>query len=124
MSIVGIWSGKNVLKHAFIDTDTMNKPNTSDGGLGFFSTKTITHNLGYRPIVRIHYDPDSNGSVLPAIGQGRVNVNSTSPLDAVAPFWLYVDDITTSIITLRTYNSSSLAGTFTFYYRIYRDPTV
>lgn len=124
MSVVGIWSGKNVLKQAFIDSDTMDKPNTSDGALGFFSSKVIDHNLGYRPLVRVHYDPNGDGSIFPANGQGQAVTSNTSPLSAVVPFWLYVDDVTTTNITLRTFNSSSLGGTFTFYYRIYRDPTV
>lgn len=122
---VGIWSGKNVLKHAFIDSDTMNKPDTNDGFLGYFSTKTITHNLGYRPLVRVYYDPNANGTLFPTNGQGRADTAvKTPPLSAVVPFCLYVDDITTTTITLRTYNFTQLAGTFTFYYRIYRDPTV
>lgn len=124
MSTVGLWSGKNVLKHAYMDSGTMNKPSTSDGGLGFFSTATIDHNLGYRPLVKIHYDPDSNGKIFPTNGQGRVQISNNSPLSAIVPFWLYVDDITTTNITLRTYSSGSLGGTFNYYYRIYIDPTL
>src|SRR6185436_11946489 len=113
---------KNILKHAMSGSDTMSKPSTNDGFLGFFSTKTITHNLGYRPLVRIYYDPDSDGSIYPANGQGRVaSTTNQSPLQTVVPFWLYVDDITTTTVVLRTYKTSSLGGTFTFYYRIYKD---
>jgi len=124
MSTVGIWSGKNVLKHALSDSDTMDKPNTSDGFLGYFSTKVITHNLGYVPLVRVSYDPDSDGSIFPANGQGRVESTSNrSPLQTVAPFWFYVDDVTTTTFTLRTYKTSQLSGTFPFYYRVYKDPS-
>jgi hypothetical protein len=124
MSVVGLWSGKNYLKYAVSNPDTMSKPGTTDGLLGYFSTKTILHNLGYRPLVRVHYDPNSNGGIFPANGQGRQDTTNTSPLASVVPFWLYVDDVDTTTITLRTYSSSPLAGTFTFYYRIYIDPTL
>lgn len=128
---IGIWSGKNVLKHAFIEPDTMEKPNTTDGGLGFFSTKTITHNLGYKPLVRAYYDPDSNGSIFPTVGQfngASGGLSSDSPFDvrvpSVVPFSFFVDDVTTTTVIFRTYGGSSLGGTFPFYYRIYRDPEI
>lgn len=129
MSVVGIWSGKNVLKHAFSDSDTMDKPNTLSG-LSYFSTKTILHDLGYVPLVRVYYDPDNDGKIFPCIGER--SETSDSPLagpgavlgSGVAPFWLYVDDVTTTAFTLRTLWSSSLGGTFPFYYRVYRDPTL
>lgn len=131
MSIVGIWSGKNVLKHAFIDSDTMNKPDTSDGGLGYFSTKTIVHDLGYRPLVRAYYDPDNDGTIYPTVGQfngASGGLSSTSPLDSRAPplvpFSFFVDDVTTTTVVFRTYDDSANVGTFTFYYRIYIDPEI
>ncbi len=131
MSVVGIWSGKNVLKHAFINSTTMNKPDTSDGGLGFFSTKTIVHDFGYKPLVRAYYDPNSDGSIFPTVGQfGGVSggLTSDSPLDIriipVVPFSFFIDDVTTTTVVFRTYGGSSLGGTFPFYYRIYRDPEV
>lgn len=128
MSIVGIWSGKNVLKHALSGPTTMDKPNISDGGLGFYSTKTITHNLGYRPLVRAYYDPDSNGTLYPLIGQfagASSGPSTTSPLDlTVVPFWLFVQDVTTTTVEFRTYDTASNVGSFSFYYRIYRDPEV
>ncbi len=131
MSVIGIWSGKNVLKHAFMASDTMNKPNTTDGGLGFFSSKTIVHDLGYVPLVRAYYDPNANGSVFPSVGQfsgtlGGLSVdspiNARSP--ALVPFSFFIDEVTTTSVVFRTYHTSGLAGTFPFYYRIYIDPTL
>lgn len=126
MSTVGLWSGKNYLKHAFATSTTMDKPSTSDG-TNFFSTKTITHNLGYRPLVRAYYDPSANGAILPMIGQkDTVSYSPLSPFlgSGVAPFWFFIDDITTTTVVFRTLHTSSLAGTFTFYYRIYIDPEI
>jgi hypothetical protein len=127
MSVVGLWSGKNYLKHAFVGTETMNKPNTSDGGIGFFSTKVVVHNLGYVPLVKAFYDPDSSGALFPTIGQfsgATAGANWSSPLRFVAPFMLFTDEITATQVTFRTYGEISLGGTFSFYYRIYVDPTL
>lgn len=127
MSVVGLWSGKNYLRHAIMTTDVMNKPNTSDGGIGFFSTKTISHNLGYRPLVRAYYDPNGNGGIFPMMEQfngASAGASSESPLNTVAPFYFFVDDISTTDVVFRTYGGSSLGGTFSFYYRVYRDPTL
>jgi hypothetical protein len=127
MSVIGLWSGKNYLKHAVMTPDAMGKPNTSDGGLGFFTTKIVLHNLGYRPLVRAYYDPNSNGSIFPMMEQFSgvtAGASSESPLDAVVPFYFFVDDVATTSVTFRTYGGSSLSGTFPFYYRIYIDPTL
>lgn len=131
MSVVGLWSGKNYLKHAFVDTTTMSKPDTTDGGLGFFSLKTIVHNLGYRPLVRAYYDPNSDGSIFPMVGQfsgAGAGLSSDSPFDTrippIVPFSFFIDDVTTTTVVFRTYGTSSLSGTFSFYYRIYIDPTL
>lgn len=133
MAVVGIWSGKNYLKHAVAGSDTMGKPDTSDGGLGFFSTKTVVHNLGYIPLVRAYYDPDNDGKIFPTIGQfsgSGVGLSTTSPFFGVpafadvVPFCFFVDEVTTTTVVLRTYSTGSLSGTFPFYYRIYIDPTL
>lgn len=126
MAVVGIWSGKNYLKHALAAPATMSKPSSADGFGAFTSTSVIAHNLGYEPLVRGYYDPNSDSTIYPLIGQylGGAGLTSESPLLTVAPFAFFVDDVTTTTVTFRTYSSGSIAGTFTYYYRIYIDPTL
>lgn len=123
MSVVGLWSGKNYLKHAVAGVATVNKPNTDDGsGSLFFSTHSVTHNLGYEPLVRCAFDGNNDGTIYPAIDQ-RGNAGSVANL-AGLPFAVFVDDITTTDVTFRAEWGSSLAGTFPLYYKIYIDPTL
>lgn len=126
MSIVGIWSDKNNLKHYIQDTASMNRPNTADGFGNFFSTSTIVHNLGYRPLIRVYYDPLGTGTYYPLIGQyvSASGVGSNSPLVSVAPFILFADTVTETSIGLVAWDTGSNAGTFDYYYRVYIDPTL
>lgn len=121
MSIVGLWSGKNYLKHAVAQPGTMNRPGTADGAGAYFSTTSVSHNLGYVPLVRLAYDPDGDGTIYPAIGQkGASSVSSPG-----VSFDCFVDDITATAVSIRAEHfGSALAGTFTYYIRIYVDPTL
>jgi len=130
MSIIGIWSEKNNLKHYEMATATMTRPNTADGFGGFFSTSTVVHDLGYIPLVRAYFDPLGDGTIYPSIGQyiATTGADSSSPLftagSVVAPFMFFASNITTTTVTFTVYGFSGSAATFDYYYRIYLDPTL
>lgn len=121
MSIVGLWSGKNYLKHANMGTVSMSKPGILAGAL-YTSTYVVVHNLGYEPLVRAAFDGDNDGTIYPAVDQ-RGNAGAQAAIFG-APFGLFIDDITTTTVTFRAEWGTALAGTFPLYYRIYIDPTL
>lgn len=126
MSIVGLWSGKNYLKHAVEEPLTMDKPSSADGFGNFFSSILVSHNLGYLPLTKGYYDPNNNGTIYPLVGQfaGVDGVSSDSPLIDVVPFSFFVYEVTTTTVTFRTFSTSSIAGTFPIYIRVYIDPSL
>jgi hypothetical protein len=94
----------------------MDKPATPSG-FNYVSSLTITHNLGYVPLVRAFYDPDSIGTIYPVNGQSGTQTAGPTSL----PFWFYIDDITSTQVIFKCEGFSLLSGTFPIYYRIYLD---
>jgi hypothetical protein len=114
-------SRKNYLKQYMQGSATMDKPASLSGGI-YSTSYTLTHNLGYRPLARAWYDPTGAGLIFPVNSQrGELY----SPLFAMGtvPFVFFVDEITTTTVVLRAEDDGSNAGTFTFYYKLYLDPT-
>lgn len=126
MSGVAFDSRKNYLKIFDQDSTTMNRPATLDGTYFVYYTEaTINHNLGYTPIVRAWYSPSSDNTYYPVNGQ-KSNVFGLS-YHTTAGFTFFIDEITATTVRFRAERDSgagSLSGTFTFYYKIYVDPTL
>ena len=116
MSLV-FTSDKNYLKLAAFQPATMNKPSTPNAYFNYESSLTITHNLGYIPLVRAYYDYNNAGTIYPCTGQAGVRTAFGPSLD----YWFYIDEITTTTVTFKAEDVSSRSGTFTIYYKIYYD---
>lgn len=114
-------SRKNYLKIFDQDTVSVAKPDTADGTAygGFYSTTTIQHDLGYRPIVRAWFSPDSNDTWYPMYG-ARGYAPGGNTLDA--DFECFISDITTASVTFRTWRATATSGSFSLHYKIYQDP--
>jgi len=119
LSNVNFTSSKNYLKQLVAASETMAKPATLDGTSGvYYTTKTITHNLGYVPLVRAWYDKDGNDTLYPTNGQYGGQTSG----DFTWAYYFFIDSITTTAVTFRAEaNILPTAGNFTFYYRIYYD---
>jgi len=109
-------TNKNYMKHALRGETTMDKPDTLSGGF-YTSSKTISHSLGYRPLVRAYFDIDSDGTWYPPNGQRDTQTTGATSM----PFWFFVDSITTSAFTLRAESFSEESGTMPVHYIVYRD---
>lgn len=122
MSGIAFDSRKNYLKIADpegVKKIVTPKPSTADF-LTFFSTVTINHNLGYRPMVRAWFSPGNNDTWYPMDGE----YDSFTDIMGVAGMNLYVQEITTTTVTFRAQALSSMAGqNYTLAYKIYLDPT-
>lgn len=119
-------SRKNYLKVFMKDGPTIDRPATLDGTFNeYYTTYTVDHDLGYRPLVRAWYDPDGSGMKFPMNGQ-KFFAASEFYFQQDVEFMFYVDDITTTSVTFRAARESgdgALTGTFQFWYKIYLDPT-
>jgi len=119
-------SRKNYLKQILSGWQTMDKPNLTDALMAKrFSEYTVTHNLGYRPIVRAWYDPNGTGQRFPLNGQRTADISQFYLV--IVPFQFYARDITTTSVTFRADNytvDGSFTGTFRFFYSIYADPSL
>jgi hypothetical protein len=113
-------SRKNYLKQFMQGSVAMNKPNTLAAGT-YSSSHTITHNLGYRPLVRAWYDPENLGTIFPVNSQ-RGELYSPIYALGTVDFVFFIDEITTTTVTFRAEDNASHSSTFTMYYKIYIDP--
>lgn len=119
-------SRSNYLKQYLQGSFQMNKPATADPNWDvYYSTYTLTHDLGYKPLVRAWYDYTNDGTYFPMHGQ---------PGDAYSalyffhtPITLMTFSITNTEVVFRadigTADGGPLSGTFPVYYKIYLDPT-
>lgn len=111
-------SNKNYMKHALVGQVEMNKPATLNGTTFNYETEyVITHNLGMIPLVRAWYDQHSDGTIMAVNGQYGIQTGFGPTID----FWFYVDEITTTTVTLKAEDIASNSGTFIAYYKIYLD---
>lgn len=82
-------SNKNYLKrHPSSGQATVAAPSTLNGATFYYEKiLTIPHNLGYVPMVRVYYEPFTDGAVWPSTGS-RVSGSGTglSPGDIMC-FW-------------------------------------
>lgn len=131
MSLANFDSRKNYLKQYDAQWVRMDKPNLTDSYLSkYYSTYTVTHNLGYLPLVRAWYDPDNSGSRFPLNGQQYADVSnfySVPGLGNFADFQFFVSEITETTVTFRAERytaDGTLSGTFPFFYKIYADPSL
>lgn len=127
MSNIYFDSRRNYLKQAESGSGSANRPATLDATFSEYYTEfTVTHNLGYRPLVRAWYDPDNNGTIFPSNGQKFI-ASSDLYFNGDVDFMFYAVDITDTAVTFRAARESALGaltGTFTYYYKIYIDPSV
>lgn len=118
---------KNYLKQFLRGSMTINRPATLDSTFNeYYTEATIAHNLGYEPLVRAWYDPDGSGMLYPMEGQ-KFFAASVFYFEGDVEFMFYAVDITDTQVVFRAARQSgdgALTGQFTFYYKIYLDPTV
>lgn len=119
-------SRKNYLKIGFQDAVPLERPRTLDSTYGAYVTEyTVTHNLGYRPLVRAWYDAASDGEIFNLNGQKFGGWSSIYPFQV--DFKLYVDEITTTTVRFRADRDQpdgALSDNFILYYKIYLDRAV
>lgn len=127
MSNAAFDSRRNYLKQFLQGSATINKPQTHDATFSeYYTETTITHDLGYVPLVRAWYDPDGSGMLFPANGQKFIAA-SVFYFEGDVPFMFYAVDITTTAVTFRAAVedfAGAMGGTFTFHYKVYIDPAV
>lgn len=101
------------------DTSTGNQtisgPNTLNAWLNYQSTKTVAHNLGYVPQVRVYYDPYNNGKLFKATGN-RLSGGSSYNNSMIC---VYEVNATNLIISLESF--FNLGGSVPIYWVIYLD---
>lgn len=89
---------------------------------GLFVTNfTVTHNLGFVPLVRVAYEPFADGIIWPPMGSrlGGFAVNPTNTA-AKGP-GLIVWPTSTTLQLQLFFNANTLIGTFPTYFTIYKD---
>lgn len=112
-------SSKNYLKrHPKSGSATIASPSTLNGSTFLYeSIITIPHGLSYIPMVRVYYEPYTNGRVYPATG---TRVSGAGPGLAYGDIMcLWEIDSTNLTISLESVNSQT--GTRTVYWVIYWD---
>lgn len=119
-------SRNNYLKIFMQGSGTLARPATLDAGNAeYYSEVTITHNLGYIPLVRAWYEPAGDGMKYAMNGQKRIAASEIYIQDDVE-FMFYADSITDTTVTFRAARESgdgALTDTFTYWYKIYIDPS-
>ena len=112
-------SSKNYLKrHPKSGSATIASPSTLNGATFLYESKLIIpHGLSYIPMVRVYYEPYTNGRVYPATG---TRVSGAGPGLAYGDIMcLWEIDSTNLTISLESVNSQT--GTRTVYWVIYWD---
>lgn len=115
----------NYLKQFDTATITIDRPATLENTnfFEYYTEHTVSHNLGYRPLVRCWYEPDNDGVIYPENGQQGFN-QSLLYLANEVEFMFYVHEVTTTDVTFRAARDQAdgaMSGTFTAHYKIYLD---
>lgn len=115
-------SQKNYLKrHPSSDSAQLAAPATLNALTFLYETiLTVPHNLGYIPMVRVYYEPFTNGAVWPATGSRVSEAGPGLTIGDIMCFW----EITTTDLRISLEQSSLSApqtGTRTVYWVIYWD---
>lgn len=112
-------SQKNYLKRQPISGNVdMPAPTTTAAWFNYSSNLTITHNLGYVPLVRVYYEPDaSNGKVYPATGRRLAGIGPGLNFGDVLCFY----EVNETILRFYLESTSAKTGTRKVYYIIYLD---
>jgi hypothetical protein len=116
-------SNRNYMKRdASSGSSTMAAPTTSAyGGYIYITNKTITHNLGFIPVLRAYYEPFGDGVIWPAMGQ-RLSQSVVNPLNTAVTGPGLICWPTTTTLTLQLfYGTNHLTGPFPVYWVIYKD---
>lgn len=115
---------KNYMKRDLsTGTTAMAAPSVLKYGSVYTTTLTIPHNLGIVPFFELYYEPFKNGIIWEA-GLGTRSqssvVNPSNPAGASGPYLVGYADTSNLTIELG-YGGSTLTGTYTVYYVIYKD---
>lgn len=126
MSNIQFDSAKNYLKQYLQDSIAIDKPATADPNWDvYYSTVTLTHDLGYKPLVRAWYDYENNGTYFPMHGQAGDAYSALYFFHT--PVTCFIYEITDTTVTFRTeiatVDGGPLSGSFPIYYKVYLDPT-
>ena len=112
-------SQKNYLKRQPITgTAAVAAPATLAAWGNYITSYTLTHNLGYTPMVRVYYEPDaSNGKIYPATGRRLAGLGpGLSYGDVICPW-----EVTATTLTIYLESVSSKTGTRDVYWVLYLD---
>lgn len=115
-------SSKNYLKrHPKSGSATIAAPSTLNGATNLYERiTTIPHGLGYVPMVRVYYEPFTNGRVYPATGSRVSGAGTGLNLGDVMCLWELDENNLT--ITLASDGFSAVpTGSRTIYWVIYWD---
>lgn len=112
-------SEKNYLKRQPITgSSAMSAPSTIAAWFNYTSSLTISHGLGYVPMVRVYYEPDaSNGKVYPATGRRLAGFGPGLTYGDVMCLW----EVDSTNLTIYLESVSSKTGTRNVYWVIYLD---
>lgn len=120
MTDISLYGAKNILKESSLSgSASVAAPSTFIPAEALYrSSVTITHNLGYIPLVRIHFEADaSDGKVYPAGGRRLAATYPGLPANSVYCLW----ELSTTTLTIFLESATTKTGTRTVYYDIYKD---
>jgi hypothetical protein len=112
-------SDKNYLKrHPSSGQTTVASPSTLNGSTFLYEKViTIPHSLGYVPMIRVYYEPYTNGAVWPATGSRVSGAGAGLAYGDIMCLWEV--DSTNLTISLESVNSQT--GSREVYWVIYWD---
>lgn len=109
---------KNYLKrHPSSGSANVDAPTSTAAWSNYVSTYTVTHNLGYVPMVRVYYEPNADGKVYPATGRRLAASGPGINYNDIICLW----EVSSTTLTIYLESASSETGTRPVYWVIYFD---
>jgi len=109
---------KDYLKrHPASGSTTVAAPSVQAAWFNYVTTYTVPHNLGYIPLVRVYYEPYSNGKIYPATGSRISGFGPGLSYGDIICLW----EIDNSNLTIYVESANSHTGTVPIYWVIYWD---
>lgn len=91
------------------------------GAVGTTTTKVITHNLGYIPVVHVSFEPTGDGTIFPSEKINKYTESSIDTPTITDPTLTYWFDTTTLTIELNNLTTPTATGSRMVYWVIYLD---
>lgn len=98
----------------------MAAPATITTGSYYITNLVITHNLGFKPVFKVSYEPFKDGVRWPPLGN-RLAASVTNPVDGSTRGPVLLAWPTTTTLTIQLfYTDNTLTGTYPVYWDIYQ----